>query len=509
MMIAGRNYTVERPHIADPRFHLAAVISTLHVLGQTKLHFDESIAQILIAVGSAAVFGFVIGAWRDQIIAWPASAVLAGNGIAFVLRVPGTLHGDWWSTRGWWIYVVAVAIALGSKMLVRVRGSHVFNPANIALVVVLLGFGSKRVDPLDLWWGPASVPVTLALTVIGIGGVAILLRLQIVSIAVSFWVTFATAAGVLTAAGHFMTARWHLGPVCGRDLWWTLVSSPEILVFMFFMITDPKTSPSGRLARVIYGSAIGGIACLLIATQTTEFGTKVSVLATLAIVCAIRPFVEHRLPSPASAADHLGSLLRGRRTIFAVSFTCVALALVVLTKTIQGNIDHPAIAQARSVNRQLPPITVDNSGRVAATITLQVARTITSDVIDDFSAIELAQKSPESGLESKQLERAAAETWLRHLRSDRAAAQRRGTRRSDHIVIERAAIALARRPGQGAPAILITVHGLQSQTTTSLSRHTSHSTTNAPFAHTWEVKYLDNHFVLVTDELPPGYEPAP
>ena len=40
-----------------------------------------------------------------------------------------------------------------------------------------------------------------------------------------------------------MTARWHVGPITGAYFWWVLVTSPEILVFLFFMITDPKTIP--------------------------------------------------------------------------------------------------------------------------------------------------------------------------------------------------------------------------------------------------------------------------
>ena len=43
-----------------------------------------------------------------------------------------------------------------------------------------------------------------------------------------------------------MTARWHVGPVSDWYFWRVLVSSPEILVFLFFMITDPKTIPRGR-----------------------------------------------------------------------------------------------------------------------------------------------------------------------------------------------------------------------------------------------------------------------
>ena len=86
-------------------------------------------------------------------IMWPASALLTGNGVAFVLRVQGTQHGDWWSLRGAWIYAATAAVALLSKYLIRLRGAHVFNPSNIALVLCFLILGSGRVEPLDYWEG--------------------------------------------------------------------------------------------------------------------------------------------------------------------------------------------------------------------------------------------------------------------------------------------------------------------------------------------------------------------
>ena len=57
-----------------------------------------------------------------------------------------------------------------------------------------------------------------------------------------------------------------------------LVFSPEILVFLFFMITDPKTIPADDVGPPAYAVGIGLLATLLIAPQTTEFGTKVAVL---------------------------------------------------------------------------------------------------------------------------------------------------------------------------------------------------------------------------------------
>ena len=93
--------------------------------------------------------------------------------------------------------------------------------------------------------------MALALAIIVGGGLAILRRLHLLVIAVTFWLTFAAAIGVLALTGHAMTASWHVGPVTGAYFWWVLVTSPEILVFLFFMITDPKTTPSGRRGRMV------------------------------------------------------------------------------------------------------------------------------------------------------------------------------------------------------------------------------------------------------------------
>src|SRR5690242_10316105 len=61
------------PDLRDPRLHVAAVIVTLHVLGQTVFHFNVSIAQILAAVFTAAALELAITLWRARAIVWPAS----------------------------------------------------------------------------------------------------------------------------------------------------------------------------------------------------------------------------------------------------------------------------------------------------------------------------------------------------------------------------------------------------------------------------------------------------
>jgi ASPIC and UnbV/FG-GAP-like repeat len=283
--IRGTTYPIVLPKLRDPRLHLAATITSLQVLGQIAFDFKLSIAQILICLGTVAVLEVAITARKQHILMWPASALLTGNGVAFVLRVPGTVHGDWWSLKGWWIFLGTSAGALLSKYVIAWRGEHVFNPSNIGLVAVFLILGRRRAEPLDFWWGPMSWWMVLALAIIVTGGFAILRRLKLLRVALSFWAAFAAGIAGLALAGHTMLARWHLGPIQGFYFWWVLVTSPEVLVFLFFMITDPKTAPKGPRARIVYGVVLGVLASLMIAPTTTEFGAKVALLSSLALVC--------------------------------------------------------------------------------------------------------------------------------------------------------------------------------------------------------------------------------
>ena len=181
------------------------------------------------------------------------------------------------------------------------RGAHIFNPSNIGLVICFLALGRTRAAPLDFWWGPMSAWLVLALVVIVVGGFAILARLAPPARRARLLGLVRGRHRRVAAAGHAMTARWHLGPVTGFHFWAVLVTSPEVLVFLFFMITDPKTAPRGARARLVYAVSLGLLGALLIAPTTTEFASKVALLGSLAIVCLALP-VLRALPRPLVAA---------------------------------------------------------------------------------------------------------------------------------------------------------------------------------------------------------------
>ena len=317
---------------------------------------------------------------RRRVIMWPASALLTGNGIAFVLRVPGTEHGDWWSMNGWWIFAGTAAVALLSKHLIRFRGHHFLNPSNFGLVLCFVLLGSTRADPLALWWGPMSLWMVLALGIIVVGVFTILLRLHLLAIAVAFWVTFALGIGVIAAAGHEMTARWHLGPITGFEFWRVLVFSPEVLIFLFFMITDPKTSPTGARQRRVYAVSIGLLAVLLIAPTTTEFWTKVALLGALTLVCASRPVIA--LLAPRFGAEvHRSTATRARSP---GGRGLRRLRRVARRRGPPGAAERRTRKPGGQGTGALPPATILASKGVASQLDATLARQITRDLVADF-----------------------------------------------------------------------------------------------------------------------------
>ena len=304
LTFGGSSYPLVLPSIRDPRLHVAAVILTIHVLGQVGLGFAVSVPQIVAAILTCAVIEVVLTFRQTRSFVWPASAMLTGSGVALILRV-GTLPGDHWSTSGWYVFALIAGLSLLTKYMIRYRGSHVFNPSNIGLVIAFIVLGSSRVEPLDFWWAPLDVWMIAAYAVIIAGGLLITRRLHLLSLAATFWIALTVGLGILAGSGHCMTANWAFAPVCGVDFWRVIVTSPEVLIFLFFMITDPKTVPAGRVGRVAFGLLVAAASTLLMAPQTNEFGTKVALLAGLVIVCAARPILDRVLPEPRSAADDL------------------------------------------------------------------------------------------------------------------------------------------------------------------------------------------------------------
>src|SRR6266516_1684434 len=304
--IRGREYPVLGPSFRDPRLHVAAVLLTLQVLGQTVLNFRLSVAQILICLATGALIEFVVGFFKDRVILWPASGLLTGNSTAFILRVPGTFHGQWWSTRGIWIFIGVVAF---------------------------VALGPQYTEPQDLWWIPFGPWMMVTYAILLGGGLLIAWELKLLGLELGYYAAF--AAGVALALGaapdHCMVASWHATPICGTELWQILVASPEVMIFAFFMIPDPRTVPDGQVARFAFGVITAALSVLLLGPTTLEFWTKTAILASLIFACAGR-FALARLLAPLEEAGGPLAVVRslgwGAPAVFGVTLI-VATALPV------------------------------------------------------------------------------------------------------------------------------------------------------------------------------------
>ncbi|MGH3649298.1 MAG: hypothetical protein ACRDU9_01210 [Acidimicrobiia bacterium] len=319
------------PRLRDPRLHVAAVIITIHVLGQVGLGFEVSIPQVLAAILACALIEVGWTFANSRRIVWPASAMLTGSGVALIFRILGNESGDHWSFDGWHLFAIVAGASLITKYLIRFRGAPVFNPSNVGLVAAFLLLGSGRVEPLDFWWGPLNWSLALAYGVILIGGIAITYRLGLLPMTVVFWVTFVAGLGILAASSHCITARWAFEPVCDFRFFRVVSTSPEVLVFMFFMITDPRTIPVGRRARIWFGVAVAIVSILLIAPQTTEFGAKVGLLGGLVVMTGLRPPIDWLIERRALAASReVAERMEPRRPMLRWVGASVAVAVFIV-----------------------------------------------------------------------------------------------------------------------------------------------------------------------------------
>ncbi|HET7421265.1 MAG TPA: hypothetical protein VFL27_12885 [Candidatus Dormibacteraeota bacterium] len=344
----GRRYPVFGPSLRDPRLHVAAVLLTLQVLGQTVLDFRLSVAQILICLGVGAFIEFGVAFLKDRVILWPASGLLTGNSTAFILRVPGTFHGQWWSLHGIWIFVGVVAVSMASKYVVRWRGRHIFNPSNLGLVLAFVILGPAYTEPQDLWWIPMGPWMIVTYVILVGGGLLIGRELKLLGLELGYMAAFAlfTAVALVPVPDHCMIASWYAAPMCGWQLWQVLVTSPEVLIFALFMVPDPRTVPDGQVARFVFGVIVALFSVVLIGPTTLEFWTKTAILASLVFACTGR-FALARALEPLEAA---GGPIRALRAlgwtapaVVGVAFLLVAALPVSAELSLHGTEPAPEL----------------------------------------------------------------------------------------------------------------------------------------------------------------------
>ncbi len=208
----------------DPRIYQILVLTCLLGYGVLRLDFEIGAGRILILLGTAGVTQLVCTRlWRLPAFD-PKSALISGLSLCLLLRTGSAL-----------LAILAATVTIAGKFVLRVHGKHVFNPTNFGIVALMLATGRVWVSPAQ--WGSAAF---LGFLVACLGGL-------VINRAARSDVTYAFLSFYLTIL--FGRALW-LGQPMAIPL--HQLASGAFLIFTFFMISDPKTTPDTRAGRILF-----------------------------------------------------------------------------------------------------------------------------------------------------------------------------------------------------------------------------------------------------------------
>lgn len=252
-----------RPAPRDPRWVLCGFLGLYVALGHLMLSFNRAPREIAAAIVGCVALDMIYTRLATRRWIVPLSGLISGMGLAILFTAPGNL----------WLMLLACWLTISSKYLVTWQGRHLFNPTNFALVLILLFSGGRAAIAPAYQWGGSWPVVALVFA----AGMLVVHRARKLPLVLSFWAVFAVGA-LLRARLTHMPAEITL---------WATVSGGAFMLFSFFMITDPKTSPASTAGQIAFGVGVG------LTDICFQLGTAIfSFFYALFAVCALRAAIQ-------------------------------------------------------------------------------------------------------------------------------------------------------------------------------------------------------------------------
>ncbi len=217
--------------------YLSPLLITLVLLvGQLSYGILESYTRTLLAIGVSLVAELILA--RIFFGHWPnlASAYITGISVGILVRSPA-----------FWPYALCALISITSKYVLRVHGRHIWNPSNFG-ISVLFFLASGAVAGLSIQWGNFVWPMI----VIWVLGSVIIWRLRRFHISATYVVSFLAFA---------FLRSWITGDPWQSEI--SPITGPMYQLFIFFMITDPKTTVRSKTGQCLVVFAVAAVEMLL------------------------------------------------------------------------------------------------------------------------------------------------------------------------------------------------------------------------------------------------------
>jgi hypothetical protein len=282
----------------DPRVLQVAFLGTFLTLGMVSLGFQVAAWMPPLLLGTACATQFLCERLSGKPGSGYLSPLISALGLSLLLR-----------TDTWWVAPLAAVVAISSKFLIRVRGKHIFNPTNLGLTVAILVTGHAWCSPAQ--WGEWGILLAWLFAL----GLAVVHRSFRTDVSLAFLASWVVLKGArVLYLGQKPTVLLHQ------------LSVGSLILFTFFMISDPKTTPDRRATRIGFAVAVAALAFFL----QHQLWVMNSPIWALLLLSPLVPLADRIWPAPRFQWP-TGPLTQGRTVRFSRLVVPVLFALVALS----------------------------------------------------------------------------------------------------------------------------------------------------------------------------------
>ncbi|MEY2924534.1 MAG: hypothetical protein RLZZ337_1082 [Bacteroidota bacterium] len=214
----------------DPRYFQILYLGSFLFYGISFLSWNAEVNRYVVNFGTAVITQLIFTYFTTKNYSSIKSALITALGLCLLLK-----------TDSVWVASFAAFVAIASKFLIKVNYKHVFNPANIGIIAAVALTQQAWVSPGQ--WGSGVVFWFF----VGAAGLMMVLKVGRIDTAITFLLVF----GGLLFARQVLYLGWE------TEVWLHKMNNGTLLLFAFFMITDPMTIPNHKRARILWASILG------------------------------------------------------------------------------------------------------------------------------------------------------------------------------------------------------------------------------------------------------------
>jgi enediyne biosynthesis protein E5 len=250
---------------SDPRHYQIAVLSLLLIYGVGWLEFDIAWPQLVVSLGTALLAQYACTRLFGLSSFDPRSPLISGLSLCLLLR-----------TNTLFLAFLTAVVTIASKFIFQRGGKHIFNPTNFGIVAMIALTNQVWVSPAQ--WGSK---LYFAFLIACAGGIVIY-RATRSDVTYAFLMTYAS---ILFGRAFWLGDPWAI-PM-------KQLQSGALVLFAFYMISDPKTTPDSRVGRILFAALVAAGAAYV---QFGLYRTN-GLLWSLALCSIATPIIDRLLPA--------------------------------------------------------------------------------------------------------------------------------------------------------------------------------------------------------------------